>query len=312
MTEDYLWDGSGTPDPDVARLERLLGRLRSTPPVPVLPEAPSAWRSARFLAPLAAAAALVAAMVAGTVRDAGRSAREVARIRPGDTLVTDGASHLRVDIGAIGYVDVDPNSRLRVVDTREGRHQLALARGTLHAHISAPPGQFIVETPSGTATDLGCAYKLTVDEDGSGLLSVSAGWVALDAHGRESFVPAGASCRTHPTRGPGTPRFDDEPQEFSDALDRFDFAPDPASRAEALRFILEHRGSADAVTLWHLIPRVDPDARGAVVDALADQVAMPAGVTRDAILRLDRAALDAWWAEQGLGSAEWWRHFKNW
>ena len=30
MNDDYLWDGSGTPDPDVQRLERLLGRLRST------------------------------------------------------------------------------------------------------------------------------------------------------------------------------------------------------------------------------------------------------------------------------------------
>jgi hypothetical protein len=26
--DDYLWDGSGKPDPEVERLERLLGRFR--------------------------------------------------------------------------------------------------------------------------------------------------------------------------------------------------------------------------------------------------------------------------------------------
>ena len=345
MSNDYLWDGSGTPDPDVQRLEALLGRLRSTPPpldfarggpelvegpVPQLPDMPLRWRTLRYLAPMLAAAAVVAVMVGLTARSVRRSpfldvaitkgrprigSTPVAgggRMAVGQMLVTDGSSQARVNVSTIGYVDIDPNTQVRLVETRDGRHQLSLARGTLRAVITAPPGQFIVDTPSGTATDLGCAYTLHVDEDGAGLLSVTAGWVALERNGRESFVPAGASCRTHPNLGPGTPRFDDASREIQEALDEFDFGPDASHRADALRFILEHRDSADTVTLWHLVPRVEPAARGAVVDALADQVAMPPGVTRDAILRLDRAALDLWWSEQGLGSAAWWRKWKNW
>ena len=34
MSNDYLWDRSGPPDPEVERLEKMLGRLRTTPPVP--------------------------------------------------------------------------------------------------------------------------------------------------------------------------------------------------------------------------------------------------------------------------------------
>ena len=34
MKDDYLWDPSGPPDPDVVRLEQMLGRLRSTATVP--------------------------------------------------------------------------------------------------------------------------------------------------------------------------------------------------------------------------------------------------------------------------------------
>ena len=220
-------------------------------------------------------------------------------------------SRARMDVSTIGQVTVDTDTRVRLVETRDAHYQLALERGTLHAVISAPPGQFIVDTPSAKATDLGCVYTLHVDEDGSGLLSVTAGLVAFELNGREAFVPAGASCRTHPERGPGTPRFDDASDAFRDALDEFDFGSEPARRADALRFVLDHPDAGDAVTLWHLLGRVGAADRGAVIDVLADRVAMPPGVTRDAVLRLERAALDAWWDAMGLGDASWWRKWKG-
>ena len=72
------------------------------------------------------------------------------------------------DVANIGQVTVEPNTRLRLLDTRAGAHRLELARGTMHATIWAPPNQFFVETPSTLAVDLGCAYTLTVDDDGAG------------------------------------------------------------------------------------------------------------------------------------------------
>jgi hypothetical protein len=339
MSDEYLWDGSGTPDPEVERLEQLLGRLRSTPPIPEIPPqkvvqdfSPAVSRRAswtfRALAPALAAAAVIALMIGTTWRNTrGSASWEVARVdgRPrvgsialadtgriavGQTLVTDTASRARIGVSTIGEVIVEPGSRVRLVATRDAHHQLALDRGTLHAKITAPPGQFIVDTPSARATDLGCAYTLHVDEDGTGVISVTAGWVAFERDGLESFVPAGASCRTHPRRGPGTPRYDDESQDYRDAVDDFDEG-DPARRHDALQRILRYGGHGDAVTLWHLIPRVDASDRAAVVDALADQVAVPDGVTREALLRADRAALDRWWDTLGLGDTAWWRAWRR-
>jgi len=341
MNDDYLWDGSGPPDPDIQRLERLLGRLRSTRGVDELRLKANAtdlavvrWTSARFLAPALAAAAAIVLMIGATwstVRVAsttstlsywpvaaiegrpriGSSALAGSgRLSVGQTLVTDAVSRARVEVSTIGEVTVDPDSRVRLVSTRDGHHRLALAIGTLRAVITAPPGQFVVDTPSATATDLGCAYTLHVDEDGSGLLNVTAGWVSLQLAARESFVPAGASARIDPALGPGTPRYDDEDREYQDAIDAFDFDEDPGRRASALRVLLAHAHSGDAVTLWHLLSRVGEPDRAAVADALADQVAMPAGVTRDQVLRLDRDALDAWWNALGLGDATWWRKWK--
>ncbi|HJZ75765.1 MAG TPA: FecR domain-containing protein [Vicinamibacterales bacterium] len=345
---DYLWDPTEPPDPEVQRLEQLLRRLLSTAPPPRIPvrltpdttaSAPSPdfsrtlgvrYVGVRFLGPALALAAAIVLMVANTwsaARFAARSwsvaaisgtpridARRFAndtRLGIGETLTTDAASSARIEVSTIGEVTIDGNTRVRLIETRAAHHQLALERGTLHAIITAPPGQFVVDTPSARATDLGCVYTLHVDEDGTGLLSVAAGWVAFEDRGRESFVPAGASSRTDRINGPGTPSYDDAASALHDALDRVDTERDAARRREALAAVLQRARARDAMTLWHLIPRVGGEDRAAVVEALASHVAMPPGVTREAVMRLDRAALDSWWNALGLLDTRWWRMWKR-
>jgi hypothetical protein len=231
------------------------------------------------------------------------------RLALGETLVTDSASRARIDVSAIGHVNIDADTSVRLVATRDQHHRLALARGTLHAFIVAPPGQFVVDTPSATATDLGCVYTLHVNDDGSGLLSVTAGWVAFEYNGRESFVPADASARTDAAAGPGTPRYDDAAADVKAALDQIDFGR--TGQGVALRLVLDRARPRDAMTLWHLIARVAPASRAAVVDALAARVPPPAAITREAVMRLDKAALDQWWDALGLREASWWRMWKG-
>src|SRR5262249_48383470 len=184
--------------------------------------------------------------------------------------VTDAASTARVDVSTIGEVTIAENTRVRLLATRTAHHQLALERGTLHAIITAPPGQFVVDTPSSRATDLGCVYTLHVDQAGAGLLSVAAGWVAFENGGRESFVPAGASARTDRVSGPGTPSYDDADATFQGALGVVDTAPDTARRREALDVVLQRARERDAMTRWHLIPRVAATDGGAGTHARAD------------------------------------------
>lgn len=60
MSDDYLWDRSGEPDPEIARLERTLGQLRHQPKALVLPLA----RPRRSFFPALAAAAVVLLVLA--------------------------------------------------------------------------------------------------------------------------------------------------------------------------------------------------------------------------------------------------------
>ena len=152
----------------------------------------------------------------------------------------------------IGQVEVEPNTRVRLVETRLTEHRLELERGTLHARIWAPPRLFFVNTPSAVAADLGCAYTLEVDDAGRGLLHVTSGYVALETEARSAIVPAGAACMTQPGAGPGTPFFEDAPEAFVESLARFDFENDRA----ALDAVLAGARARDTLTLWHLLSRV--------------------------------------------------------
>ena len=315
MRDDYLWDGSGEPDPEVEQLERLLSgfRLRRTAPE-LRPRPRTRWSA------VAAAAALVAAGAWLTVGDGGgeggapegwqvaRAGGGPSRLSVGQTLETGAGGHATMNVGSIGFVEVEANSRLRLERARANQQRMALEHGLIHAFILAPPRSFVVDTPSAVATDLGCFYTLQVDKDGGGLVGVQAGWVSFEHAGRESFIPAGAACRTRPGRGPGTPYREQASPALRQALQDFDFA---GGGDRALAMVLAEATGDDAFTLWHLLTRCEPAQKPRIYDALAAMVPPPAGVTREGILRGDRQMLDRWWDQLGLGDTGWWRRLER-
>ncbi len=238
----------------------------------------------------------------------------------GEWLETDGNSRAQIAVGSIGNVEIDENTRVRLIETQPTEHRLELARGKMSARIWAPPRLFFVDTPSAVAADLGCAYTLEVNDKGAGRLRVTSGWVALQAKEQESIVPAGASCETEPGIGPGTPYFDDSTPEFQNALRDFD--KNPGGRGASLTLILSQSRPRDTLTLWHLLARVNDTDRVRVYEKMAAFVPPPAGVTREGVLKLDHKMLEQWryslevvWGTGGKGmlknAAEWKKSLKQ-
>lgn len=232
--------------------------------------------------------------LAGAPRIGSERITKEGRLGVGEWLETDGSSRAQIEVSSIGTVDIDENTRVRLLETAPTEHRLELVRGRMSAMIWAPPRLFFVDTPSAVAADLGCAYTLEVDDHGVGKLRVTSGWVALELKDRESIVPAGAVCETRPEVGPGTPYFEDASRAFSEALARFDFQHDPAVTKDALTVMLNEARSRDTLTLWHLLVRVNETDRPRVYEALAKYAPPPAGVTREGVLQLDRAMLERW------------------
>jgi FecR protein len=296
MNDDYLWDRSGPPDLEVARLERRLAPLRYRHrPLP----RPSRVRWALAGALLAAAAGLLLMVTPGVQSTSWLMAG--AKLRQGQTVRT-GNSAVRLEAEAIGRVDLAANSVLRTT----GGKRLSLERGELHAFIWAPAREFVVETPSARAVDLGCEYTLTVDDKGDGVLRVSMGWVAFQVGDREAFIPAGATCVTRRRGGPGIPYFEDAPDGLRRAVERFE-----RGDQGALGGLLAAARPRDGLTLWHLLTRAPEADRGAVFDRFRDLVHLQAGVSRDAVLHRNAQAIDQCWNALDLENTGWWRGWER-
>ncbi len=314
MNDEYLWNREGEPDPEVARLEKLLAPVAYDPAGHKAGYHRPSRRS--FAVPVAIAAGLavfglfraaqppVMAETGWTVSLAGSEARV---LRQGEWLTTPSNATASVESNSVGELTVEPNSRLRLVESQDRRQRFDLQRGVIHALIWAPPAQFAVDTPSARTVDLGCRYTLEMTESGEGRLSVQLGWVAFQAGNRESFIPAGATCRTLPNTGPGTPFFDDADARLIQGLAQFD------RREDSLETILSAARARDALTLWHLLSRTRGEDRQRVYTRLAGLVKLPDAANESAVLKGDRAALDAAWNALELGDTAWWRTWKrNW
>ena len=347
MKYDYLWDGSGEPDPELQRIEKSLARFRYSgrpaefPAANILQPKPSrlSFFASRWTPRFAAATLFIVALTISVwflrlsplqvsnapVWDVARlsgaprvgnfslaSDSSKAQLKVGQLMVTDNSSRASLNVAEVGEIYVDPSSRVRLLESGSNHSRLALELGTIHAAIWAPPGEFVVDTPSATAVDLGCAYTLHVNEDGSGTLRTTLGWVGFHKDGHDSFIPAGAMCATRLAQGPGTPYFEDASEKLRSALHAFDFESLSASdREQALRIVLAQARRRDAFTLWHLLARVNAEESPLVYDQLASLVTPPANVTREGTLALDPQMMDAWWNAFDLGDISVWRFWEQ-
>ena len=264
MKDDYLWDKTGS-DREVEELEKLLAPLRHGS----LEAAPHGRRPRRVWI-RAVVALAAAACIALAVR---------LWIAPGKSGATPPNANVAraIDLKQYGTVNVHAGAVVVVVRQSDDDIRLRLERGTIEARITlaARPGLFQVETPATTCVDLGCRYTLTVEPDGSTLVHVELGQVAFVEKDRETWIPRDASCYAWPTRGSGTPCWDDAPKALATAIEALDRSEPSTRSAAAQRVIGLCSARRDALPLWHLAHEGDPEIVEAAWNALIKLVGTP-------------------------------------
>lgn len=345
---DYLWDKSGEPDAEVERLEKLLAVYRQEralvffEPHP-LAEEPSAirvgqpalrrvqprWSWRRRVAGFATAivvgfAILVALLKAGrgdvdwqAKRSAGDprvNAKVISgaeALNVGSVINTDAKSEIELTAGGHGRIRVLPGSEVRLVQSTARHQRLELQHGAIEARLFAPPFMFSFDTPSGTAYDIGCAFRLSVDEQRRGMLEVLSGWVQFEVGHEQSLAPAGTGVEIEPGFSPGTPVYKDATTDFREAVHHLDFG-DAGERTAALKVALQQARAKDVYTLLRLMRTASPEERGMIFDRARELKPPPAWVTREGIMRHEETMMDAWRGSLGLGDAKrWWVNWKD-
>jgi len=251
--DDWLFDGSGTPDEVQADLQRRLTGYRHD--VRRRPTAVAGAAASTLLLGLVAVVALgtrgpvpwslETATCSGCVWEVGSSLdttqRAVAQVaNRGELVASSGAVVRRLD--------------------GDGA-RLAVDAGRIDVWVDAEAEWLTVQLPGVELVDLGCAFSVDVDPQGHGVVQVATGAVGLRGSGPETVLPAGTMAATWPSGHTGLAVVHQADASFVARVDAFD-------RGGDWRPVLDAAELGDAITVWHLLDRV-PD-RASVVERLVE------------------------------------------
>jgi ferric-dicitrate binding protein FerR (iron transport regulator) len=270
MSDDYLFDKSGRPDPDVERLEKLLAPLAHRAPLDEVRMRRKRRPPWFVLGVAVAAAAAVVVYIAlprrpsacggsegfaftGVGGDVSCGGAKVAKgVLPVGGQLDTGAHEASLTIADIGTAKLGKQTRVRLDRTDKDRHQLALDRGHMHAKVIAPPRLFAVTTKHTEVVDLGCEYTIDIDDHGAGSICVATGIVELATKsGADVVVPEGSCAAILAGQRPGLPVARGARPELVAAVDAYNHESTNSAMCTppVFRRLLDTATDRDAITL---------------------------------------------------------------
>jgi len=302
VSDDYLWDKSGEPDPTVVALEELLGPMGHDASTPMMTTTATTThgatderqrrKEARAQASRAywkVLAAVFVLMVLGfaayrfsleSVDKGGekgpapiavskqpplRLGQKTAPVAEGETIVAGPGRPTALQVGSYGSVSLAAGTRVRVKRNSTERVLLELPKGSLDVRLKevAPARFFQVDTPAGRVVDLGCEYTLDVDKAGGLELDMRSGWVAIEHSAGRVIVPAGATASSTKVAGPRIPVMNATEPPILDALKAYETSSEWGDqRAQATRLLNLLGQPHDTLIAWHLLGHVDDGVAG--------------------------------------------------
>jgi hypothetical protein len=220
-------------------------------------------------------------------------------LKIGERLVTDSESRARLKIGTFGEIDIEPQSEIKIIETKSSEYQLVLSKGKISVRTWAAPKLFSIETPSASVKDFGSIYYLSVDEKSITKLQVKTGWVLIEANNIKSLSGAASICYADKMIGCGAPFSIDASDAFQNALHKLNF--ENGGEVELEKVLSESR-KEDLISLFHLLTRSQQMDRERIYNRITQLFVIPQSITRKGIIIGDQEMLGRLWTEFGLGS----------
>lgn len=306
LHDDYLWDGSGPPDPLIAELERDLAPMRlpqrSVPaapqPVPTLSPAPrpAARRTGWAVAALIALAALAVwasrppapAALGWTVALAGG---KPAATPDGARIEAAPGQRPTVRWAAGPALTLEPGAAVVLGGAAGPGLSLTLERGTLAA--AAHPGgpALDIDTPLGRIKlPPGAAGTIQLGA-ASGLLTLTQGQARILAADSSARLLAGMEC-TFRRDGAGLPIRAAAGENLRSAVAMMQF---PKARGKVIYSVVELAQRDDAATLWNAAMSLEPEEAHLALNRLAELVPPPGGWAQEKVKGMHPVLMEQWW-----------------
>lgn len=203
------------------------------------------------------------------------------------TIETDEISSLSVSIPELGRLSIEPST---VISRTKNEHELKLDKGQIKKFEGDATDILTVLTPLAKIKELykGGAFKLIVNEDGSSSLIVESGWMIITINEFDSYIPKNFGCIISKGKY-AIPYPTDSDPELISLLQNFSGVNDPS-----VGTILTLATKKEALSIWHLLQLISTENRSIAFDQLNLLIPVPAGVTKEGILALNKEMLLDW------------------
>jgi len=185
-------------------------------------------------------------------------------VNVGDWIQTDGETSVILKIANVGDINIEPNSKVRFIQSDDSQSRIEVAYGTVNTSTSQAD-KFVLQTSNMKVQDKGSSYSFKVDDKGNGVIYVNNGIANIESGNRVSVVPEGKFCMYKPEFGVGIPFRKDAKPEFQNAIFQYDFNN---GGQNAIYSAIASAMPEDYYSLLNLIPRVDEKTKYLVLNKL--------------------------------------------
>lgn len=229
----------------------------------------------------------------------GKALNEFGRLNKGEWLITDNSSRALLKVGAIGQIDVNSNSKIKLLDANPADNRIFMKEGSIETTVWSNPGVFFIQTSAGTVTDRGGIFSLTVNKKGGDVLYVSSGKAAIEFKGETSVIPSGAACESDPSAGPGIPYFEDSSPGFINAVRKYNTEREDTAAENG---IINLSSKRDVLSLWYLLRTSNRTERGIIFDRIDKLLPLSSGITRTGVVAGRKSMMKELLNDIGYGS----------
>ena len=207
-----------------------------------------------------------------------------------DVLTTGDNSKAVVSISGIGEIEIGPNTIFKRTNETES---CGFEKGQIIARLINRDDLFTVKIPGTDIKDYkpGNTYSLKKLDDGRYKLDVIKGWMEAKSKHNRSIIPQNYFLYITESGGCGLPCPQDATPEIKNMISEYSLQGNAES---VLGSFINLADKSEAISLWNLLPRLNPLIRGAVFDKMNELIGIPKSVTKNGTIDLDNRMMNLW------------------
>jgi DNA-directed RNA polymerase specialized sigma24 family protein len=211
-------------------------------------------------------------------------------ILPGDLISTNDVSTAGIDIADIGRINIFSKTNFTRL---EDDNSAELHEGKLKVNTIDANDNFRIAIPNATVEniDLGTRYSVDVDPNGNSYIVLEKGWLKVNSGGDEIIFPGKYNLKVLSGSGASLPYYSKSSLVLISLFEDYLFN---GNEEITLNRIIETSTEKEAIVLWNLLQKVEPNHRSTVYDKLNELVPHPDDTIKKGILSLDQNMLQSW------------------